>query len=516
MARTRKLTYPDRVVHYLCRRGPAPFDNSAIIEEMLDNMIANGEPITKMSRACIKKFLKDLTLRRLIRLAPDGLRQLSAGFAAVVEKISKLPRLPDAASLRKRTDLIDLNVYQLKATTKEQLYDMCLELQDKLEVASQNHRAAVLERNTATQHFNATIQDLDAARKERDDARKERDVAVAERDESRARCTHFERRCEELEFQRQMGHGTQLSPTMLSREHTLQRVPTLPDIPAGPTTPARPSSRNVLPTPPTTEARPRRQLGRNPSELSYLGQLESEDVTMQESEQTQASRARTSVHGPQTPTPQMAPSFTNDPSSADISMDSIHQVLEDAKQMLQTYAAQQSVRDRTRDATEYDLQQQLAKCNQEALSLQEKVAESEKRARDLQQQVSQTMTVNERLAYDLKAMEDRIQQHQTDIQEFQQRLQDSERQRVEQSLQCHEARGEVASMHIRMTNLNIRLAILTERHAEMATLANRRIRELTEAGVEGDETILRLRNLYHWFGQQAGALMNHLPAMFHY
>ncbi|KAI0369195.1 hypothetical protein BV20DRAFT_417522 [Pilatotrama ljubarskyi] len=370
---------------------------------------------------------------------------------------------------------------------------MILDLQEKFD-------GAVHERNTATQHFNAAMEELATARKERD-------VAVTERDQSRERCKQLESRCKELEEQLQMARATPSSSPMLARQPTLQRAPTLADF-AGPMTPARMFSRNVLPTPPTTEARPRRALGRNPSELSYLGQPE--DVTMQESEPTQAPHARVDSQDPQTPTPLMTSLLSDGPSSAVVSLDSVRRVLDGAQQMLQTYETQQCERDRARDTTEQTLQQQLAEYNRKTQSLQEKVAESERREHDLQRQISEALTVNEKLARNLSAMERQIEQYKTEIQDIQQRMQDTERQRVEQSLQCHEARAEVASLHIRMTNLGGQLIALTQRHAEMATLANTRIRELTAAGVEGFETILGLHNLYHWFGQQAGALMGHI------
>ncbi|KAL1944933.1 hypothetical protein VTO73DRAFT_2553 [Trametes versicolor] len=255
------IRYSDRVVYQICIHGVESFMASKLIEDVLQRMVDTGAKVTRFSRTLISNYLKQLVRQRLLIRGPGEELGLNAKFR---EAVSRLPRDPmfTEHSLLKEKELIKLKVHRAKNTTKKELYDENIELQEKLE--------------KTVARLNDVIKDLTTAQGERDAAMKQLDKALEElrglRRSATPRPSTPPPGAQDDPMDVDMDENAQAniaSTSAQSSRDVLQRVPTVPDNSILPETPNRHPSTHSLLTPPPTQKPNRRRLARTSVSLSY-------------------------------------------------------------------------------------------------------------------------------------------------------------------------------------------------------------------------------------------------------
>ncbi|OJT01860.1 hypothetical protein TRAPUB_7692 [Trametes pubescens] len=214
-------------------------DNGA--RAVLERMVHTGAKVTRVSRTFILNHLKQLV---------------------EVDRLSRDSTFTEH-SLLKDEELVKLKVHRAKNTTKKELYDENIELQEELE--------------KTVARLGGVIKDLGTAQRERNAAIKERDTAQEELRRLRRNATPRPSTptpgAQDIDTDENARANTP-STSAQNSGPTLQRVPTMPDISMPPKTPNRDASTHSLLTPPPTDEHNPRRLARHPSSLSYRDDFE--------------------------------------------------------------------------------------------------------------------------------------------------------------------------------------------------------------------------------------------------
>ncbi|KAL1944938.1 hypothetical protein VTO73DRAFT_2558 [Trametes versicolor] len=431
-----------------------------------------------------------------------------------VEKLAKNPEFA-AQSLRKITALIKARVYPLKATTKEQLQEMCIEMQEMCDNIVEErdaalahiaaHEEADLQRDAVLRRCN---EERDAAVRERD-AALEREHLRAEAEQTASNAVQDEDPDGERAMEIESDDDAYVSATSLpptpppTAPSAILRTLKFKHYSAqGAATPVRSRSQQSCLTPPPTEVQSHPPLGRPPSPISYLDPEEQPSEMLMNNMPGQYHRLDASS---ETPSPPQR--YTSPPATTSAHADDYAVTFASAHQMLYALEAQHARReqerdrkDQERDRKEKELSEQLAAAKANAYAIgQRLVTESKER---------------ERLAREFHTLQNEIAELQRALADSMRRFTWSEARREEQMLECHEARGEVAHLRRRTAALSSQVVRIVEANAGVLTFANTRVTELTAEVVDDFDSFVKLKvatlHLTQWVSANVGQFAQNL------
>ncbi|KAI1793464.1 hypothetical protein LXA43DRAFT_1000860 [Ganoderma leucocontextum] len=262
MPRAPRITYADRVNYHLCVNGVDAFNPDHLVEEIVRDMKAHGEVVTRCTRGCISAYLKSLRIQRALskHSSDHKLVQLGEKLQKAIDRIRESDMELSYSNIARISSLLRVVAGRLKSLTAKELRDRVIELLDELDAL----RAA----------YNTLKREHEELQVDRDMLREERDELQEENRALKARNAHLEAVNAELAASRNRSvpparesssaniedlytapSSPQLGQEQPSAGGNLSRVPT-EIIP--PTTPPRASISRIpsgLPTPPRTDAR---------------------------------------------------------------------------------------------------------------------------------------------------------------------------------------------------------------------------------------------------------------------